>query len=138
MPRPRLTWLRTALVAVGAIFVLGIAPLTRLWPSGWSWGTGHSHYLPMILGVYATLGVFLLLAARDPVRHRSLIWFTVWSSVVHALIMAVEAITDASQRGHLWGDVPALLIVAGVLAALAPREAPLAAAGMPRVGRSAA
>lgn len=77
----------------------------------------------MILGVYATLGVFLLLAARDPLAHRSLIWFTVWSSVVHAVIMAVQAFTDAAERGHLVGDVPALLIVAIVLAALTPREA---------------
>jgi hypothetical protein len=42
----------------------------------------------MILGVYATLGVFLLIASRNPLRHRSLIWFTVWSSLVHAGIMA--------------------------------------------------
>ena len=45
------------LVVVGLIFLVGVFPLTRLWPAGWSWGTGHSHYLMMILGVYATLGV---------------------------------------------------------------------------------
>jgi hypothetical protein len=43
---------------------------------------GHSHYLMMILGIYATLGVFLLMASRDPDAHKSIIWFTVWSSVV--------------------------------------------------------
>jgi hypothetical protein len=75
----------------------------------------------MILGVYATLGVFLVIASRDPGAHRSLIWFTVWSSVVHALIMAAQAFTDSAERGHLIGDVPALLIIAVVLAALAPR-----------------
>jgi hypothetical protein len=76
----------------------------------------------MILGVYATLGVFLIIASRNPLAHRSLIWFTVWSSVVHAVIMAIQAFGDPMERGHLAGDVPALLIVAVVLAALTPRE----------------
>ena len=51
-------YLPTALVIVGLIFVFGIYPLTILWPSGWSWHTGQSHYLQMILGIYATLGRF--------------------------------------------------------------------------------
>jgi hypothetical protein len=117
----RLSYLRIALIVVGLIFAFGIYPLGKVWPSGWTWGTGHSHYLMMILGLYATLGVFLLVAARDPLAHRSLIWFTVWSSVVHAVIMAVQSFTDAAERGHLLGDVPALLVVAIVLAALTPR-----------------
>jgi hypothetical protein len=114
--------LRIALIVVGLIFIFGIYPLGKVWPSGWTWGAGHSHYLTMIIGVYATLGVFLLLASRNPAAHRSLIWFTVWSSVVHAVIMAVQAFGDPAERGHLWGDVPALLVVAIVLAVLAPRE----------------
>lgn len=68
---------RAVLVVVGLIFLVGVFPLTRLWPSGWRWGTGHSDYQLMILGVYATLGVVLLIASRDPLAHRSLIWFTV-------------------------------------------------------------
>jgi hypothetical protein len=119
----RLRLLRVVLVVVGLIFLLGIYPLGLVWPSGWTWGQGHSHYLMMILGVYATLGVFLLLAAKDPLRHTSLIWFTVWSSVVHAIIMAMQAMQDGAERGHLIGDVPALLIVAIALAALTPRAA---------------
>lgn len=117
----RLRWLRIALIVVGVTFIVGVYPLTLLWPSGWSWGQGHSHYVMMILGVYATLGVFLLLAARDPRRHASIIWFTVWSSVVHAVIMAGQALSDGAERGHLLGDVPVLLVVAIVLAALMPR-----------------
>jgi hypothetical protein len=123
---PRPAMLRYALIAVGIIFTFGIYPLTRIWPSGWSWGGGPSHYLPMILGVYATLGIFLILASRDPLAHRSLIWFTVWSSVVHALVMARMALGDATERGHLVGDVPALLIVALVLAVLTVRALPMA------------
>ena len=76
----------------------------------------------MILGVYATLGIFLLLAARNPPANRSLIAFTAWSSLVHAAIMAVQAFRNVSERGHLLGDVPALIIVGVVLIALAPAK----------------
>jgi len=119
--RSRVASLRVVLVVVGLIFLVGVFPLTRLWPAGWSWGTGHSYYLMMILGVYATLGVFLIAASRNPLAHRSLIWFTVWSSVVHAVIMAIQAMGDPMERGHLVGDVPALLVVAVALAVLTPR-----------------
>ena len=115
--------LRPVLIVFGLVFIFGIFALNRLWPSGWAWQPEQPAYLHMILGIYATLGVFLLLAARDPVRHLSLIWFTVWSSIVHAAIMAIHSLTDPSQMGHLWGDVAALLLTAGVLAVLTPRRA---------------
>jgi hypothetical protein len=117
----RTKYLRIALLLVGLIFVFGIYPLTIIWPSGWSWHTGHSDYLQMILGIYATLGVFLLIASRNPLAHLSLIWFTVWSSVVHGGIMAVQSLENFQNRGHLWGDVLALFVVAAVLALLTPR-----------------
>jgi hypothetical protein len=123
-----MTPLRVALVIIGLIFIFGIYPQTIVWPSGWSWGHGSSHYLAMILGIYATLGVFLVIAARNPLAHRSLIWFTVVSSLVHAAIMAAQAIADPAERGHLIGDVPALLVVAVVLAVLMPRSEKLSAA----------
>ena len=114
--------LRIVLVVVGLIFIFGIYTLGALWPSGWVWHTGgQSPYLQMFWGVYATLGIFLLIANRRPLEHRSLIWFTVWSSVVHAGIMAVQALLHPEHRGHLYGDVPALLIVAIVLAVATPR-----------------
>jgi len=119
-------YLRIALLLVGLIFIVGIYPLTILWPSGWAWHTaGHSDYLQMILGIYATLGVFLVIASRNPMQHRSLIWFTVWSSVVHGAIMAAQALANREQIGHLWGDVLALFVVAAVLAALTPKGAAL-------------
>jgi hypothetical protein len=121
----RVKFLRVALLAVGVIFIFGIYSLIMIWPSGWAWHTGPSHslphYLQMILGVYATLGVFLLIASRNPLANLSLIWFTVWSSVVHAGIMAAQALANPEHTGHLWGDVPALLVVAAVLAVLTPR-----------------
>jgi hypothetical protein len=120
----RLLFLRIALIVTGLTFIFGIYTFSIVWPSGWAWGHGHSHYLMMILGVYATLGVFLLIAAKDPYAHKSLIWFTVWSSVVHGAIMGVQGVTDPAERGHLVGDVPALILVAIVLAVLMPRTEP--------------
>jgi len=117
----RIKYLRVALVLVGLTFTFGIWPLGIVWPSGWVWHEGgRSEYFEMILGIYATLGVFLLIAAREPVAHRSLIWFTIWSSVVHGAIMGVQSVAD-HHVGHLWGDVAALIAVAAVLAFLAPR-----------------
>jgi hypothetical protein len=119
----RLKYLRIALLVVGLIFVVGVYPLTIVWPSGWVWHTGQSEYLQMILGVYATLGVFLIIASRNPLAHRSLIWFTVWSSVVHGGIMALQSIAYPQHIGHLWGDVLALFVVAAALGFLMPRSA---------------
>jgi hypothetical protein len=120
----RLRFLRVALILVGLIFVFGVYPLMMsLWPSGWRWSPNQPQYEQMILGVYATLGVFLLIASRDPLRHLSLIWFTVFSSLVHAGIMAAQALNMPSEHGHLFGDIPALIVVAALLAFLTPRGA---------------
>ena len=118
-------YLRVALQLVGVTFIVGIYTLTLIWPSGWSWHTGHHtpHYLQMILGVYATLGIFLLIASRKPLAHLSLIWFTVWSSFVHAGIMGAQALANSEDRAHLWGDVPILFVLAAVLALLTARGA---------------
>ena len=118
----RIKYLRFALLAVGLIFILGLYPLTVLWPSGWSWHTGQSDYLQMILGLYATLGVFLLIASRHPLAYLSLIWFTVWSSIVHGGIMAVQALASSGHMGHLYGDVLALFVVAAALALLTAKR----------------
>ena len=118
----RLRYLRIALILVGLIFLFGVYPLMMAWwPSGWRWQPHQLEYEQMILGVYATLGVFLLIASRNPLRHLSLIWFTVWSSFVHAGIMLVQAIKAPAEHGHFLGDIPALLIVAILLAVLTPR-----------------
>ena len=125
----RLRYLRVALVLVGLIFIFAVYPLMMsLWPSGWRWSPNQPQYEQMILGVYATLGVFLLIASRNPMRHVSLIWFTVFSSIVHAGIMTVQALNMPSEHGHLLGDIPALLLVAIVLAVLTPRGADAAQA----------
>ncbi|WP_034411538.1 DUF6632 domain-containing protein [Derxia gummosa] len=124
-PVRRAAWLRIALVVLGLICAVGFYPLTVLWPAGWVWHQGHSDYLEMIIALYATLGVFLLLAARDPVRYLSLISFALWSSAVHGAVMAVQALRNPLHAGHLAGDVPALLIAALVLGWLCPEAARL-------------
>jgi hypothetical protein len=116
----RRKYLQAALLAFGIVALL-LYPLMLVWPSGWAWTPAQTEYEQMMIGIYATLGVFLIRAAREPEAHLSLIWFTVWSSAVHAGIMTVQAIVDASERGHLMGDVPALFIVAIVLGVLTRR-----------------
>jgi len=94
-------------------------PLHVVWPSGWEWGMEGRHYLHMILVVYATLGVFLILAARDPASHRSLLLFTAWSSIAHGALMAGQAVV-LHQHGHLAGDVAAMFVLGFGLALLMP------------------
>ena len=133
--------LSLALIVFGAAFCL-IYPLAIVWPSGWAWHEGSpavNDYFLMIVGLYATLGIFMILDAEDRAEeeeatepllrlelefqasNRSLIWFVVWSSVVHAAIMAWEAMRSPMMGGHLTGDVPVLLLVAIVLGLLASR-----------------
>ena len=117
--------LSSALILFGAAFCL-ILPLSLVWPSGWSWHDGPpaaSDYFLMIVGVYVTLGIFMIRAAKDPAANASLIWFVVWSSAVHAAIMAFEAMRNPAMGGHLTGDVPALLLAAVVLGLLMVRSA---------------
>ncbi|MFD8563600.1 DUF6632 domain-containing protein [Streptosporangium canum] len=116
--------LRIALIVVGTGLVIGVYPLINLWPAGFRWQPEQPEYEQMIAVIMAVLGIFLIRAARDPFNHLSLIWFTVWSSLAHALVMAVHAVMNLNQWVHLVGDVPALVIVAVVLTVFTPRRLP--------------
>jgi hypothetical protein len=119
----KLKYLKIALYVFGIIFVFGIyAMMMWIWPSGWSWTPRQPEYEQMIMGLYIVLGVFLIRAAKDPVKHASLIWFTIWSSIVHGGIMFVQAIVDETERANLLGDVPALFLVAIILWYLMPKK----------------
>ena len=119
LEQTRTKYLSIILLVLGIIFIFGIYPLTLIWPSGWAWHDhGRSEYLEMILGIYATLGIFLIIASRNPLEHKSLIWFTIWSSIVHAAIMAVQSIVTPQHIGHIVGDVLVLSLVAVILALL--------------------
>ena len=117
----KLKYLKVALVVFGIVFIAGVpAMMMWLWPAGWSWTPRQPEYEQMIMGVYATLGVFLIRAAKEPLASASLIWFTIWSSIVHGGIMLVQALVDVTDRINLLGDVPALFLVAFVLWYLMP------------------
>ena len=118
--------LSMAMRAFGAVFCV-IYLLAIVWPSGWAWHEGSpasNDYYLMIVGVYFTLGVFLIRGAANPAANASLIWFTVWSSLVHAGVMAYESLRNPMHQGHLLGDVPALILAAVVLTVLMKREKP--------------
>lgn len=119
----KLKYLKIALYVGGFIFIVGLpAMMMWIWPSGWGWTPPQPEYEHMMMGVYATLGVFLIRAAKDPLANASLIWFTIWSSLVHGGIMFFQAVTDETDRTNLLGDVPALFLVAFVLWYLMPRR----------------
>ena len=113
--------LQIVLVLIGGLF-LSLYPLMQLWPSGWVWLPRQPEYEQMMIGVYATLGIFLIWASRRPEVYLSLIWFTFWSSFVHGIIMCRQAIIDPVERGHLKGDVAALFIAVVLLGWLTPRK----------------
>lgn len=117
----KIVYLRYALIVFG-IFLFLLYPLMHVWPSGWRWEPTQYKYEQMIIGIYATLGVFLLIASKNPLKHLSLIWFAIWSNVVHATIMLIQAFVDPLEHGHLFGDIPALYLMAAILAYLMPRK----------------
>jgi hypothetical protein len=110
--------LKVALVLVGLLFLAGIYPVgTDLW-HGNSSDTGDD----MMLGLYITLGVFLLLAVRDPSAHRSLIAFAAWSSFAHAIVMSALALQpkQANERAGFLGGSAVLVVIGLALIVLAP------------------
>ncbi|MGD8607307.1 MAG: hypothetical protein PVH21_08455 [Myxococcales bacterium] len=116
-------YLRIALKVFGLTFILGLPLMAMVvWPAAWTWEPRQPEYEQMMMGIYATLGVFLIWASRDPMSHKSLIWFTVWSSAVHGGIMAAQALMDPADRINLLGDVAGLFLVAVVLGLLMPRR----------------
>jgi len=119
----KLKYLKIALYVFGVIFIVGVpAMMMWIWPSGWGWTPPQPEYEQMIMGIYVTLGIFLVRAAKNPMADASLIWFTIWSSIVHAGIMLVQAIVDETERVNLLGDIPALFLVAVVLWYLMPKR----------------
>ncbi len=110
--------LKVVLVLVGLLFVAGVYPLMMfLWQAHPS-----EAEVPMMLSVYVTLGVFVLLAARNPSANRSLIAFTAWSSLAHAAVMVVQSFQMASERGELLSAATALVVIGVALIVLAPAK----------------
>jgi hypothetical protein len=105
--------LKVVLVLVGLLFSALIYPLTTFFSS--------EAALAMMLSLYVTLGIFLLIAARNPSANRSLIAFTAWSSFAHAAVMGMQAFRNVISHGELFG-VAVLVIIGVALLALAPAK----------------
>jgi len=105
--------LKIVLVFVGLLFAALVYPLMMF--------VRQEPALAMMLSLYVTLGIFLLMAARNPSANRSLIAFTAWSSFAHAALMGVQAFRNFIQRGELWG-VLALIVIGVALIVLAPAK----------------
>ena len=105
--------LKVVLAWVGLVFSAGIYPVVTSVRSGWE--TNKEDALPMMLSLYVTLGIFLLLAVRNPSANRSVIAFAAWSSFAHAAVMAVMAINLASERGGLLGAGAVFTIIGAAL-----------------------
>jgi hypothetical protein len=103
--------LKAVLVVVGLLFAALVLPMLLF--------AKQEPALAMMLSVYATLGVFLLLAARNPAANRSLIAFTAWSSLAHAALMGTQAFLHLVERGELIG-VGVLAVLGIALIWLAP------------------
>jgi hypothetical protein len=103
--------LKVVLVLVGLLFLALVYPLVTF--------VRQEPALAMMLSLYVTLGIFLLLAVRNPSGNRSLIAFTAWSSFAHAAIMSVQALRNMIAHGELIG-VAALIIIGVALIVLAP------------------
>ena len=104
--------LKVVLVVVGLLFLIGVYGLIQPVPPADQ----------MLGSVYATLGVFLLLAAPKPSANQSLIAFAAWSSFVHGAVMAVEAIENVIPRSDLLLAVAPLFVIGVALVALAPEK----------------
>ena len=108
--------LKVVLVLLGLLFTAMVYPLMLF--------VKQEPALSMMMSLYVTLGIFLIMAARNPSANRSLIAFTAWSSFAHAVLMAGQAFANLIARGELIGSV--VLVVIGVaLIALAPAEQPV-------------
>jgi drug/metabolite transporter superfamily protein YnfA len=108
--------LKIVLVVVGLLFVAGLYPLILM--------AKQDPALAMMMSLYVTLGIFLLIASRNPSAHRSLIAFAAWSSVAHAGTMSLQALLNMISRRELIGS--AVFITIGVtLIALAPAKEPV-------------
>ena len=108
--------LKVVLVLVGLLFTAMVYPLVLF--------VKQEPALAMMMSLYVTLGIFLLLAARNPSANRSLIAFTAWSSFAHAAVMSLQAFRNFIARGELIGSA-ALVVIGIVLIALAPATQPV-------------
>lgn len=98
--------LRRAVASWAFMGIIGIPALVFFDPfGGWRWQPYNPIYDQMIVSIYFAIGLSALRAIRDPLRHLSFLWFIVFSSITHGVVMLAHAITHPMHMGHLFGDV---------------------------------
>ena len=115
--------LKVVLVLVGLLFTAAIYPLVTSVRDGWQ--ANKEDALPMMMSLYFTVGIFLLLTARNPSANRRVITFAAWSSFAHAAVMAVMALHLANERLDLLIAGAVFSVISAVLLALAPPKPPI-------------
>lgn len=112
--------LKVVLVLVGLIFLAGIYPVITSIPSGWQANKEDAE--PMLLGLYVMMGIFLLIAARNPSANRGVIVFTAWLNIAHAAVMTVVAVHLPNERQDILIASAVFGLIGAVLIALAPAK----------------
>jgi hypothetical protein len=121
--------LKVVMIVIGLFFLAGLYPLVMF-----LWFRPHANdIVPMFLSLYVTLGAFMLVAARNPAAHRSLIWFTALSSFAHTAVMLVQAYNDVAGRPDLFGMSAVLIIIGVLLLALMPTKRSVGLTAMAKV-----
>ncbi|MDP5211049.1 DUF6632 domain-containing protein [Microbulbifer sp. 2205BS26-8] len=119
----RAKYLPIALIATGLVFIFAMYPLMIwIWPAGWGLTPPQPEYEQIIIGTFGILGIFLVLAAKNPSAHLKLIWFAIWLNLVYATIMVLMVLADRTEHANLFGNVPVQYLIAGVLWYLLPRH----------------
>jgi hypothetical protein len=114
--------LKVVLVLVGLVFSAGIYPMVTSVRDGWQ--ANKEDALPMALSLYVTLGIFLLLAARNPSANCSVIAFAAWANIAHAAVMAVMAVHLPNEREDLLIAAAVFGVIGLILIVLAPAKQP--------------
>jgi len=110
--------LRIVLVLVGLIFVAGVYPLITSVRSGWQANKEDAE--PMALSLYVTMGIFLLVAARNPAANRGVIAFAGWLNIAHAAVMTVMAVHLPNERQDLLIGSAVFAAIGAILTLLPP------------------
>ena len=105
--------LQVVLVLCGLLFTAAVYPLVLFWR--------QQPPLAMMLSLYFPMGLFLLLAARNPSEHRSLILYAACANIAHAAVMGVQGANKVIARRELVG-VAVFLVIGIALIALAPKK----------------
>ena len=114
--------LKVVLVIVGLLFCAGVYPLITSVRSGWQANKEDS--LPMGISLYVMMGIFLLLAARNPSANRGVIVFAAWLNIAHATVMTVMAVHLPNERQDLLIASAVFAGIGAVLILLAPAKQP--------------